>query len=168
MSIRTYQLYLSTLITSPTSNNIVPINVTNKGNATWQVDFRSLFGNDYGRYNRCSVRVQLHSSSWAAANTDENSFDGYIILGLPSTYTSTTSKGVPVALINPTLISYATTPQSYFNVSTLGNVQGTDINMPAENSLLNIQFLTNDSFGIMPNVPDYQILIQFELSQPLF
>jgi len=167
MSVRSYQLYLSTLITSPTSNSIVPINISNKANATWQVDFRSLFGTDWGKYRRCSVRIQLHSASWNAANTDENSYDGYLTLSLPSTSSASTSKGTPVALINPSLAVYSTTAQSFYNVSTLGNVQGTDINFPAENQLLNIQVLNNDSFNTMANMPDYQILIQFELSDKI-
>jgi len=164
---RSYQLYLSTLITSPVSNLIVPVNITNKGNATWQVDFKSLFGNDYGKYSRCSIRAQMHSASWVAANTDENTYDGYVSLNLPSTYTASTSSGTPIVLLNPSLATYATTPQSFYNVSTLGNVQGTDINMPSENQFVTIQFIGNDSFGIMPTVPDYQILLQFELSEPV-
>lgn len=167
MSIKSYQLYLSTLVTSPTSNNIVPIDISNKANATWQVDFRSLFGNDMGKYRRCSVRVQLHSASWNATNTDENTYDGYLTLSLPSTSSASTSKGVPVALMNPSLATYSTTPQSFYNVSTLGNVLGTDINMPSENQLLNIQVLNNDSFNTMATMPDYQILIQFELSDKI-
>lgn len=167
MSIRTYQLYLSTAITSPTTNNIVPINITNKNSATWQVDFKSLFGNDYKKYKRCSVRCQLHSESWNAANTDENNYDGYISLSLPSTYSASTSAGIPIALINPSLATYSTTAQSFFNISTLGNVQGTDINFPSENQLLTIKFYTNDAFTGMSNIPNYQILIQFELSDPV-
>lgn len=164
---RSYQLYLSTLITSPTSNNIVPINVSNKSNATWQVDFKSLFGNDYDKYSRCSVRCQLHSAAWAAANGDENLFDGYLSLNLPSTYCASTSSGTQIALLNPSLATYSTTPQSFYNISTLGNVQGTDVNMPSQNQFVNIQFLSNDSFGFIQNTTDYQILLQFELSEPI-
>lgn len=164
MSIRNYQLYLSTQITSPTSNNIVPINVVNKANATWQVDFRSLFGTDYGKYRRCSVRVQIHSSTWATGIADENNFDGYISLNLPSTSCASTSKGTPVALISPTFAIVSGAAASYYNVSTLGNVQGTDINMPADNQLLNIQILPTDSFSTLNNMTDYQMMIQFELS----
>jgi hypothetical protein len=164
---RSFQLYLSTLITSPASNNIVPIDVTNKGQCTWNVDFKSLFGNYYGKYKRCSVRTQMQSASWVAADTDENSYDGYLSLNLPSTYSASTSAGTPIALLNPSLAPYASTPQSFYNVSTLGNVHGTDINMPGENQFITIRFLTNDSFGTMIGVPNYQIMLQFELSEPI-
>lgn len=164
MSIKSYQLYLSTAIATPSSNNIVPINVSNKGNATWQVDFRSLFGLDWGKYRRCTVRVQFHSATWATNQTDENVYDGYLSINLPSMSCASTSKGTPIALISPTFSIINTAAASYYSVSTLGNVQGTDINMPSENQLLNIQFMNTDSFTNIATIPDYQMLLQFELS----
>jgi hypothetical protein len=164
---RTYQLYLSTLITSPVTNNIVPINVTNKANVTWQVDFKSLFGNDYGKYSRCSVRCHLVSTPWVSTATDSETNDGYISLNLPSTFCASTSKGTPIALLYSSVATnqVLNTPYSYYNVNTLGNNQGTDINMPSQNQLFNIQILSNDSF-IAVSSYDYNILLQFELSEP--
>jgi len=163
---RTYQLYLSTLITSPASNNIVPINVTNKANVTWQVDFKSLFGNDYGKYSRCSVRCHLVSTPWSSTSTDSQSNDGYISLNLPSTFCASTSKGTPIALLYSSPATNTTAGTfSYYNINTLGNNQGTDINMPSQNQLFNIQLLGNDSFAAVSSY-DYSILLQFELSEP--
>ena len=163
---RTYQLYLSTLITSPASNNIVPINVTNKANVTWQVDFKSLFGNDYGLYSRCSVRCHLVSTPWSSTSTDSQSNDGYISLNLPSTFCASTSKGTPIALLYSSPATNTTAGTfSYYNINTLGNNQGTDINMPSQNQLFNIQLLGNDSFAAVSSY-DYSILLQFELSEP--
>jgi hypothetical protein len=172
---RTYQLYLSTLITTPASNNIVPINVTNKANVTWQVDFKSLFGNDYGLYSRCSVRCHLVSTPWVSTATDSQSNDGYISLNLPSTFCASTSKGTPIALLYSSIATNITPGSpptifpglySYYNVNTLGNNQGTDINIPSQNQLLNIQLLGNDSFAAVSSY-DYSILLQFELSEPI-
>lgn len=164
---RSYQLYLSTLITSPASNNIVPINVTNKANVTWQVDFKSLFGNDYGNYSRCSVRCHLVSTPWSSTSTDSQSNDGYISLNLPSTFCASTSKGTPIALLYSSPATNTTAGTfSYYNVNTLGNNQGTDINMPSQNQFLNIQLLGNDSFSAVSSY-DYSILLQFELSEPI-
>jgi hypothetical protein len=164
---RTYQLYLSTLITTPASNNIVPINVTNKANVTWQVDFKSLFGNDYGLYSRCSVRCHLVSTPWSSTSTDSQTNDGYISLNLPSTFCASTSKGTPIALLYSSVATnIAAGTFSYYNVNTLGNNQGTDINMPSQNQFLNIQLLGNDSFAAVSSY-DYSILLQFELSEPI-
>jgi hypothetical protein len=169
---RTYQLYLSTLITTPVTNNIVPIDVSNKANVTWQVDFKSLFGNDYGKYSRCSVRCHLVSTPWVSTATDSQTNDGYISLNLPSTFSASTSKGTPIALLYSSVATniVAGTPNlpslnSYYNVNTLGNNQGTDINMPSQNQLFNIQLLGNDSFAAVSSY-DYNILLQFELSEP--
>jgi hypothetical protein len=163
---RTYQLYLSTLITSPATNNIVPIDVSNKANVTWQVDFKSLFGNDYGKYSRCSVRCHLVSTPWTTTSTDSQSNDGYISLNLPSTFCASTSKGTPIALLYSSPATNITAGTfSYYNVNTLGNNQGTDINIPSQNQLFNIQLLGNDSFAAVSSY-DYNILLQFELSEP--
>ena len=164
---KVYTLYLSTSVISPTTNLIVPLNVTDKGNATWQVDFRSLFNGDNNRFKRCQVRFNLQSSSWTAGGTDWNTFQGYLSLNLPSTYTASTSKGTPLGLIFPIDAPTTSTTTHVYQVSTLGNAVGVDINMPSDNQLVNFQFLNDDSFSNIGSVPDWQILLSFELSEPI-
>lgn len=162
--IRTYQLYLSTQVTSPTSNNIVPINVTNRANAVWQVDFKSLFGNDFDKYKRCSVRAELISESWNSGNTDWNNYSGYLGINLPSTSNASTTLGTPIMQIFPTNVPVYDNPQTAYHCDTLGNNQGVDIAFPSANQLINLMFVNNDAMTLMTNTPHYQILLQFELS----
>ena len=164
---RTFQLYLSSQITSPTTNNIVPVNKTNLANVTWQVDFKSLFGNYYNKFNRCSVRAQLLTESWSAANTDENTRTGYLAINLPSTGNASTTRGTPILCISPSNAIAATGVLGAYIVSSLGNVQGVDITIPAENQFLNVMFVNDDAMTLMTSVPEYQILFQFELSEPV-
>lgn len=156
---KTYQLYLATEITSPTSNSIVPINVSNTANVTWQVDFKSLFGNDIERFRRCTVRVHLLSQVYGLA-TNADPFIGYLSINLPTTQNASTAKGTPLMHIYPTLVSGTS---FIYNCSTLGNVQGVDIPVPTSNQFLNVQFMNCDSFNPMASIPNYQLILQFEL-----
>lgn len=165
--VKCFQLYLATEITSPTSNDIVPINVTNKGNATWNVNFKALFGDDIYKYKRCTLRAQLLSQVFNTADTTFDIFSGYLSINLPTTNSASTSKGTPIMLLSPQIVPYITTSKSAYNCSTLGNVQGVDIPIPSANQLINIQFMNSDSFNIMSNTPDYQLLLQFELLDEL-
>lgn len=167
---RTFQLYLSTQITdagaSPT-NNIIPVDKTKLANVTWQVDFKSLFGNYYNKFKRCSVRAQLISEKWTATDNDENTRSGYLAINLPATGNASTTRGTPILCISPSTAVSATTLLGAYIVSSLGNVQGVDITMPAENQFLNVMFVNDDALTLMATVPEYQILFQFELSEPV-
>lgn len=165
--VQTYTLYLSTLITAPTSNLVVPLNITDIGNAVWQVDFRSLFNGDNKKYKRCSVRFNLQSSTWTAAAADWANYCGYLSINLPSNYISTTGKGSILGLIYPQDCPTTSSTVHCYQVNTMGHQQGVDINMPGDNQLLNIQFLNDDSFNTIGTLPDYQLLLQFELSEPI-
>lgn len=165
---RTYQLYLSTQITIPASNNVVPVDITNKANGIWQVNFKTLFGNNYNKYKRCSVRALLISEKWASADTDVNNYSGYLAINLPSVSSSFTTLGTPIMLLTPSkALSVNASALSCYNCSTMDAAQGVDINLPSENQYMSIQFCNNDSFSLMTTVPDYQIMFQFELSEPI-
>jgi hypothetical protein len=164
---RVYNLYLSTQVTSPAGNFIVPLNITAKNNAQWMVDFKSLFGEDARKYRRCQVRFHLTSESWVSAGTDWQNYSGYLAVSLPSMFQSNTTIGTVLGLVNP---SDTPTPESAscYNVSTLGNQVAADINMPADNQLVNIRFCSDDSMSLMAStLPNYQILLSFELSEPI-
>lgn len=172
---RTYQLYLSTQVLSPASNNVVPVNKTNKANVTWQVNFKTLFGNDYNKYKRCSVRALLISETWNTADTDVANYSGYLAINLPSVSSSFTTLGTPILLLtpskalsrNPANATDFPPALSYYNCSTMDAAQGVDINLPSENQFMSIQFCNNDSFSLMTTVPEYNIMFQFELSEPV-
>lgn len=164
---RTYQLYLSTQITTPKSNNIVPISVTNRANAVWQVDFKSLFGNDYNKFQRCSVRAELISESWNSANSDFNNRTGYLAINLPATSNASTTLGTPIMQVFPAIAATYDIAQSAYNVSSMGYNQGVDVNFPSANQLMNVMFVNNDAMSLMTTVPEYQIMFQFELSDPI-
>lgn len=164
---KVYQLYLSTMITTPKTNNVVPLNVSDKGNCTWQVDFKSLFNGDNLKYKRCQVRFNLISETWTAGASDWNNYTGYLSVNLPSSFCSTTGMGTPLGLISPTDAPTTGSSTHCYLVSTLGDQVGVDINMPSENQFLNVQFLNDDSFSIISSVPNYQLLLNFELSEPI-
>jgi hypothetical protein len=160
---KTYQLYLATEITSPTSNNVVPINITNKGNATWQVDFKSLFGDDINKFKRCTLRAHFLSQVFNTSDTAYDAYSGYLTINLPTVQSASTSKGTPLMLLSPSLAPYSTTSKISYDCSSLGNVQGVDIPMPNANQLFNVQLINSDSFNTISSVPDYQLILQFEL-----
>ena len=161
---KTYQLYLATEITSPTSNLIVPIDKSNKANVTWQVDFKSLFGDDIYKFKRCTLRGHFLSQSITTTDTVFDVKGGFLAINLPTTYSSSTStSGTPVMLIYPSQAPYSTTNIVAYNCSTLGNVQGVDIPMPSGNQFLNIRLMNSDSSSIQTTAPDYQLILQFEL-----
>lgn len=164
---RIYNLYLSTQITTPANNLVVPVNITNKANGQWMVDFKSLFGADAYKYRRCQVRFHLTSESWTSAASDWNNFQGYLALTLPSTFQSATTIGTVIGLLYPQDTNSTDSNNSY-NLTTLGNQVGVDINMPRDNQLVSIRFCNDDSLSIMnAAVPNYQILLCFELSDPI-
>jgi len=166
--VRAYQLYLNTDTNNPIPNVVIPIDQSNRGSVTWQVNFRALFGNDFRRFKRCCVRAHLISKNWSPANNNDTlSYSGFISMSLPTTYSSSTVRGVPLMLIYPTAATLYDSVQSYYNVSTMDDTEGVDINMPAENQYLNLQFVSYDTFNTLTNTPDYQIMLQFELSEPI-
>lgn len=161
---RTHNLYLSTQVTSPANNLIVPVNKSNLGNVTWQVNFRELFGNDYGKYKRTVVRAQVLSETWAATNLDVTNRSGYLAVNLPSSSNSTTTLGTNLMLLYPSFSVTLDNPLAYYNVSSLADVNGVDIVRPMENQFINVMFVHNDAMTLMTTVPEYQLLLQFELS----
>lgn len=178
MSIKTYQIYLSTTITTPNLGCINPVNLTSNNNASWQINFKSLFGNDYGKYKRCSVRFHLISEDFASSD-QANVFDamaGYLTVNFPSNSSITIGQGLPLGLIRGISTGLTTGDPTYYPLvfyddSTLGNNQGVDIPMPAENQIFNIQFRRFITGALLAptggTFPHYQILLQFELSDPV-
>jgi len=176
MAVRTYQLYLATTITQPVLGAVVPVDLTSRNNATWQINFKSLFGNDYGKYKRCSVRFRFFSQDLTSADTEniDNAMAGYIIANFTTVASMSIGQGVPLGFLSGSNIIYTPggLPLVYYDNSSMSDNQGVDITMPSENQFLNIQCrsLTNGALLVPAggnSFPHYQIMLQFELSDPI-
>lgn len=168
MSQKIYTLYLSTLITAPTSNLVVPMNKTNLANVSWMIDFNNLFRGDQTKFRRCTVRYKLVSAGWTGADANWESYGGLLVCTLPSSYASATTNGTVLGLLYPETLPTAGTRHCYISDS-LANQTGVDINMPSGVCPVSIQFYNDDAMTFInnPNAPDWQILLQFELSDPI-
>jgi len=162
-----YTLYLSTLVTSPTSNIIVPVSKSNLANVCWNIDWDNLFRKEQYKYKHCRVRYSLVTNKWTAAggNNDWDSYQGYLACNLPSTYNATTTNGTFLGIIYPQDVLTITTSTDHgFISSTLGDETGVDINMPTGSSAFELRFLT--PAGQFNSItPEYQIMLSFELYQ---
>jgi hypothetical protein len=170
--IKIFHLYLSTLITAPVSNLVVPIttiSATTLPNVSWQVDWDSLFRGWNKKYRRCNVKLYLQTQSFSASNNDWENFSGVLVCNLPSDAGSSTNWGTALSLYNPTDCPTTGTTTHSIVVNTLGQQQGVDILIPQANSIFTLTFLKpNGSLAISAQaIPDYQALIQFELSSPI-
>lgn len=160
-----FTLYLSTLITSSTTsntNNVIPINKTNLANVTWNIDWKNIFKGNEDKYKFCRVRYYLMSQSFAAAGGNYNSFTGFLACNLASTYHSS-----PVGTIL-NLLSCQDCPTTGTSTHCIINNYlsdcGVDINIPSiYNQTLTLSFYNDDAFNFISNMPEYQILLTFEL-----
>lgn len=168
---RTFNLYLSTMLTSPTSNYVIPVNKSNLSSVTWNVDFENLFRGWNKKYKRCTLRFFLNTTSWAAVATDWETFNGYLTCNLPSVAGSSTVNGTMLGLVYPADCPTTGTATHCMSVSTLGNQQGVDIMMPQGVQNVTLQFYRDADVAagttFMANMVDYQIQILFELSEPI-
>ena len=166
---KVFHLYLSTIITGPTSNLVVPLNSTNLNNVSWQVDWNSLFRGWNKQYKRCCVRYQLISTSFTATSTDWENYNGVLCCNLPSDAGSSTNFGTALGLYSPLDCPTTGTTTHCILSNTLANVQGVDILMPQSNSIFTITWLKpSGSMALNSNtLYDYEILLQFELSEPI-
>lgn len=160
---RIYTLYLSTQITSPVQNLIVPLNKTNLSNVTWLVDFNSLFRGNQTKYNRCTLKYKLTSSSFDPAGTDWDTKQGILTCNLPCAYGSSTNNGTVLGLLYPQT-SLIGGPNHCFISDTL-ETQGVEINVPQTIQAVTFSFMNDDALTFIDNTADWQILLQFELSE---
>ena len=169
---RVYHLYLSTQLSSPASNYIVPItfvdNTSIKSNLTWIVDWDNLFRGNQKNYKRCSVQWALQSNSWTLAATNWETFTGILSSNLASQYGSTTNNGTLLGYVCPSASPVSATKVLY-NMDTFPNANGVDINAPTNGvSPLTLMFMNQDTLTTMNTMTyHYQIILQFTLSEPI-
>lgn len=172
--VRVYHLWLSTKITATNAptNPVVPvipasIGATNVNSVSWQVDWDALFKGYNKKYKRCSVKFQLNSDSFTATSTDWEVYNGVLVCSLASNSTGQTISGTPLGLINPTDCPTTGTTTHCFTLNTMGYQQGVDVLLPSGNTFFNLAWYRSDRTSLITNsLVDYQILLQFELSEP--
>lgn len=162
-----YTLYLSTLISSPTSNYVVPIDKTNLANVAWRVDWKSLFGKDIYDYKYCRVRYSLAGETFTASTppaTDWTNYNGYLTVSLPSTFNGVNTNGTILGLIYPQDSPISGTGVHCVLSSTMSE-SGVDINISGltDVSQLNIGLMSWSTNQPLTTMQNYQLLLSFDL-----
>lgn len=164
-----YSLYLSTQITTPASNAVVPLSKTNLSNCSWLVDYQNLFkGNEY-KYKHCRVRFNLISNTFTAstpATTDWQNYGGYLAITTPTEYNAETTTGTILGMIYPTDSPVTGTSIHCIQVSTMSEI-GVDIIPPTGVQTLNVMFVNDDAMTLMTTFQEYQLHLTFELYDPI-
>lgn len=172
---KVFHLWLSTKLQSPVGNLAVPITQTailaSVNSVAWNVDFDSLFRGWNKKFKRCSIRFSLKSDSWTSSALDWENYQGVLTITLPSDTGSTTNFGTALGLIFPSDVPTTGTSLHCYNISTLGNQEGADVLVPQSNQIMTINFVRNgQTMGLIEypqDIPDYQIMLLFELSEPI-
>jgi len=160
-----FTLWLSTLITSPTSNYVVPIDKSNLSNVSWRIDFDNLFKGRQKDYKYCRVRFFLMGETFTAAVTPANdwtNYCGYLTFSTPSNFQSDTTNGTILGLTYPQDCPITGTGVHCMFSSTMSEA-GIDINIPLGVQQVNVQlisWITNQFISTMQN---YSLLLNFEL-----
>jgi len=160
-----YSLYLSTLVTAPTSNYVVPLSKTALGNCSWRVDFDNLFKGNERKYEHCRVRYALSTQTFAASSPATNdwlNYSGYIAITLPTMYNAETTTGAILGMIYPSDSPITGTSIHCVQASTMSE-SGVDIIVPTGVQQMNVMMINDDQMSIMGTFPEYQILLTFEL-----
>jgi hypothetical protein len=173
---KVFHLWLSTYITSsstPGSSQVIPVipatlTTTNQNQITWQIDWDALFKGENKRYKRCNVRLKLNSESWTAGGSDWESYNGVLTCSLASNSVAQTTFGTPLAIVSPEDCPTTGTTTHCYQVNTLGHVFGTDVIVPTGNSYFTLSWYKQTFLELLA-VPiyDYQVLLQFELCDPI-
>lgn len=167
---RVFHLWLSTSITSPTSNLAIPLQTgaTRLNNMSWQVDFDSLFRGWNKKYRKCSVKYQLNMQSFTGVSTAWETLNGVLACNFGSDAGSSTTMGIVLGLYYPVTNPTGGTTHC-MALNTLGQQVGVDIIVPTSNQVFTLSFLKSTGDGALntTTIGDYQILLQFELREPI-
>jgi len=173
--VRVYHLWLSTKVVAANAPAGIPITpvtpatltTTNTNNVTWQVDWDNLFKGYNKKYRRCSVKFQLNSDSWTAAAGDWETYNGVLTCSLQSNTTGITTYSTPLGLYYAVDCPTTGTTTHAIVLNTLSNQQGVDVLVPTGNSYFTLSWYRSNLIALTgASIYDYQILLQFELSEP--
>lgn len=160
-----FTLWLSTQITSPTSNYVVPIDKTNLANASWRVDFDNLFGNKQKEYKFCRVRFYLIGETFTASSPgslDWSAYSGYLSVSLPSSFQASTTNGTILGITYPTDAPTTGTSIHCMIANTMSEC-GVDINVPVGVQEMRIGLMSWLNNNFITTMQNYSILFAFEL-----
>lgn len=163
-----YTLYLSTFGTTPSGNQGVPTDKTNLNNVSWNINFDELFRYENKKYKHCRVRYSLMSASWSAISTDWDTYLGYLTCNLPSPFQGTGSYGTVIGTTSASDCPTTGTTTHCLMLNTTSEA-GVDIAVPQNNQAFTLTMNRADlSSGLrISNVYDYQIVLYFELYDPI-
>lgn len=157
-----YNIILSTLLSTaePYGNLIKPLSAGNLANVTWLVNWDGMFGQDALRYKKCILRYKLVSQTSASITPTANT--GFLSLtGISTDKQAGNMPATVLGVISPD--ASPTSGQNRFNLSTLGDFHGIQVNVPQGTSELAVRFYNDDAITFQSNVTDYIMQIQLYL-----
>lgn len=147
-------LYLST---QSTGTKYTPYDKSNLANVKWNINWRDIFNEYIDRNVDCRVKCSLISSSSSTLTTSNNF--GTVRANFSSVYGNVTNGfvlGMPILRTSVDGAGYY-----YVELDTI-QTSGKSIIIPSSN-FFNIQFLRPDENTLMSNIPEYQIILDFEI-----
>lgn len=160
-----FTLFLSTQITSPKTNSVVPLDKSNLSNCSWRIDFDNLFKGMDKDFKYCRVRFNLISNSFTAsvpATTDWQNYSGYLAISTPTMFNAETTTGTILGMVYPIDCPITGTGIHCIQVSTLSEC-GVDIIKPTGVQQMNVMLVNDDSISYMTTFQEYELLLSFEL-----
>jgi len=159
-----YSLYLSTISTTPVGNQATPIDRSDLGNVSWNINWDEFFRYENTKYSKCRVRVHLLMRSWTAVVTDWNTYMGYLSCNLSSAQGGYGQYGTLIAPVYPIDNPTTTTTSHVMLINTLSDV-GVDVNVPTGFQNFTLSFNSADLArgAKIANLNDYQCVLSFEL-----
>lgn len=160
MPTKTYTIYLTT---QAAANSIyAPIDETNLARVTWAINFNNIFN---GNVNKpAKVRFLLRSLSQNAVLTWANNLGTLRVQGL-STAFSNSQNGLLLGEVYPLDTPLATATAAIMYGDTTSTIGASTI-VPSGYQQLTLLFL-DDAEAIQTNMVDYQIILYFDVDDPL-
>ena len=150
------------------TTNGFAVNATNKASVLYQVDFGALFNGKDKMYSKCQLRISLMTNNLASANLSLAS-GSIMITGLASGNDLGTN-GLFVANYTPSNANASGSSTGYYlPTNGLTTTTGTQMNqIPSGVRQFNVNFVNlNGALQPTANVPDYRMVLQFELYEPV-
>jgi hypothetical protein len=150
------------------TTNGFAVNATNKASVLYQVDFGALFNGKDKMYNKCQLRASLMTNNVAAAGLSLAT-GSIIITGLASGNDLGTN-GLFITNYTPSNANASGSSTGYYlPTNALLNTNGTQMNqVPSGIRQFNVNFVNlNGALQPTANVPDYRMVLQFELYDPV-
>lgn len=163
MSKKTAQVFTLYLSTQTTAGSLyAPVDTTDKSIITWNINWEQLYGG-FGEMNDerlARVKFQLYSLSQNAVYTWAANSGVLAIQGLGNKY-SNSNNGLVLGACNAIDTPLATSTAAIMYGDTL-QTAGAQCNLPYGYAPITV-LLLNRTGALMPNMLDYQLILQFEM-----